>query len=280
MEEIFTYDVMPYPSKFFLQTHPDRLAALGIFFGMNPPKVETCRVLELGCGNGCNLIAHAYNMPEAKFVGVDLAENHIADAKRGAAELNLQNVEFEQMDVMEMSVENFGKFDYIIAHGLFSWVPDFVREKVLALYREMLTENGIGYISYNAYPGAHSRDMVRRIMRFYTQNYDEPMEKVGKAISLLSFLNEYSVEKDSYRAILQSELKRHFEHEAADIFHDDLADCYNPFYFYEFAELLEAKRSAIFSRSRTSRDVNSEFCTRSARIYRNFQHRHRTRTIQ
>ena len=238
MEEIFSYDVMPYPSKFFLQTHPDRLATLATLFGMNPANVENCRVLELGCGNGSNLISHAFNLPNAKFVGVDLAENHITDAKKSAEELNLSNLEFHQMDVMEMSVADFGKFDYIIAHGLFSWVPEFVQKKTLALCREMLNENGVGYISYNAFPGAHHRQMVQKMLRFHAKNVDEPMEKVGKSISFLAFLSENSTEKEIFTPILQSELKRHFEHDAADIFHDDLSDLNTAFYFHEFAEML------------------------------------------
>ncbi len=239
MEEIFSYDVMPYPSKFFLQTHPDRLATLATLFGMNPARVETCRVLELGCGNGSNLISHAFNLPSAQFVGVDLAENHITDAKRSAEELNLSNTEFYQMDVMEMSAEKFGKFDYVIAHGLFSWVPDFVREKTLALYREFLNEAGVGYISYNAFPGAHHRQMVQKMMRFHARHLDEPVEKVGKSISFLAFLSENATEKEIFTPILKSELKRHFEHDAADIFHDDLSDLNVAFYFHEFAELLK-----------------------------------------
>ncbi len=239
MEEIFSYDVMPYPSKFFLQTNPDRLATQATFFGMNPANIQTCRVLELGCGNGSNLISHAFNLPNAKFVGVDLAENHITDAKKSAEALNLSNLEFYQMDVMEMSVANFGKFDYIIAHGLFSWVPKFVQEKTLALCREMLNENGVGYISYNAFPGAHHRQMVQKMLRFHTKNVNEPMEKVGKSISFLAFLAENSTEKEIFTPILQSELKRHFEHDAADIFHDDLSDLNVAFYFHEFAELLK-----------------------------------------
>ncbi|HEY0462036.1 MAG TPA: class I SAM-dependent methyltransferase, partial [Pyrinomonadaceae bacterium] len=239
MKEIFSYDVMPYPSKFFLQTHPDRLAGLATLFGMMPARVEACRVLELGCGNGSNLISHAFNLPDAAFVGVDLAENHITEAKRAALELNLQNVEFYQMDVMEMSSQQFGKFDYVIAHGLFSWVPDFVRDKVLALYREFLTESGVGYVSYNAFPGAHHRQMVQKMMRFHAQHFDEPLEKVGKAVSFLAFLGENTTEKEIFAPILQSELKRHFEHDAADIFHDDLSDINQAFYFHEFAALLE-----------------------------------------
>jgi SAM-dependent methyltransferase len=239
MKEVFSYEAMPYPSKFFLQTHPDRLATLATFFGLEPPAVETCRVLELGCGNGSNLISHASNLPNARFVGVDLAENHIADAKRAAAELKLENVEFHRLDVMEMEASEFGRFDYVIAHGLFSWVPDFVREKVLALYRDFLAETGVGYISYNAFPGSHQRQMVQQIMRYHAHHFAEPLEKVGKSVAFLAFLSENATEKETYAPFLKSELKRHFEHDAADIFHDDLSDFNQPFYFHEFAALLE-----------------------------------------
>lgn len=239
MEEIFSYETMPYPSKFFLQTHPDRLAVTATLFGMNPPEIENCRVLELGCGNGSNLIAHGFNLPDAEFVGVDLAEVHIDEGKKIVEKLNLENVKLVQMDVTKMSVEEFGKFDYIIAHGLFSWIPEFVRDKVLQLCREMLTENGVGYISYNAYPGAHLREMVRNMMRFHTEVISEPVEKVGSAISFLSFLTENNAGNKNYKSVLESELERHFRHETSDIFHDDLADIYRPFYFHEFACLLK-----------------------------------------
>src|SRR5689334_20541432 len=133
--EQFSYDALPYPSKFFLQTHPDRLAAAGILYGLQPADPQQCRVLELGCGNGSNLIAQAFLSPQAKFVGVDLAQTHIEIAKDSAKKLDLTNVEFRQMDLMDMSVDEFGQFDYITAHGLFAWVPDFVRDRVLSIFQ-------------------------------------------------------------------------------------------------------------------------------------------------
>ena len=238
MKKTFSYETMPYPSKFFPQTHPDRLAVMATLFGMTPPEIENCRVLELGCGDGSNLVAQAFNLPSAEFVGVDLAENHIADGKKFIDELNLENIELFQADVTEMSPDKFGKFDYIIAHGLFSWIPEFVRRKVLSLCREMLTENGVGYISYNAFPGAHLREMVREMMQFHTSGVSEPLEKVGDAISFLSLLTEHAAGEKSYKTVLESELERHFKHDTADVFHDDLAEVYRPFYFHEFAALL------------------------------------------
>ena len=222
-----------------MQTHPEHLATLGVFFGMNPPPVENCRVLELGCGDGNSLLAHAFNLPDAHFVGVDLAENHIQKAKKSVEELNFNNIEFHQTDVMKISREDFGKFDYITAHGLFSWVPEFVREKILSLYREMLAPNGVGYISFNAFPGAHQRQMVGNIMRYFTRKISEPLEKVEKSVAFLDFLTENSGEAEVYQAVLKKESERFSKLNASEIFHDDLAEINQPFYFYEFAALLE-----------------------------------------
>jgi SAM-dependent methyltransferase len=239
MPENFSYDEVPYPSKFFVQTHPDRLAAAGLLYGMQPSPVESCRVLELGCGNGSNLISHAYGLPSSRFVGVDLSQIHIDQANSAVKELELSNIEFRKMDVMEMSVEDFGRFDYITAHGLFSWIPGFVREKVLSLFNELLEPNGIGYISYNAYPGAYAREMVRSLMRFHTYGIDDPEAKVEKAISLLELLAKNATEPEVYQRILNFEFRRHQQHDTGDIFHDDLGEDYRPFYFYEIASLLK-----------------------------------------
>ena len=224
-----------------MQTHPEHLATLGVFFGMKPPPLENCRVLELGCGDGNSLLAHAFNLPDAHFVGVDLAENHIRKAKKSVGELNLKNIEFHQTDVMKMTVEDFGKFDYITAHGLFSWVPEIVREKILLLYQEMLTPNGIGYISFNAFPGAHQRQMVGNIIRYFTKEISEPSEKVEKSVAFLDFLTEHSDEAKVYQTVLKKESERFSKLKASEIFHDDLAEINQPFYFYEFAELLEKR---------------------------------------
>jgi methyltransferase-like protein/2-polyprenyl-3-methyl-5-hydroxy-6-metoxy-1,4-benzoquinol methylase len=240
MEIAKSYDSMPYPSKFFVQTHPDRLATLANLFGVNAKTPEKCRLLELGCGNGSNLISHAYNLQDARFVGVDISGKHIEQAEEWANSLNLTNIEFHEIDVVEMNTETFGKFDYITAHGLISWIPDFVRQRVFELFTELLEPNGIGYISYNTYPGAHRRDMVRRMMRFHTADTDDPVKKVQKAISFLSFLTENAAGDEIYKPTLESELHRHFQHETGDIYHDDLAEFYHPYYFQEFAEVLEA----------------------------------------
>lgn len=239
MNEEFSYDRLVYPKKLFMQTHPEHLATLAVFFGLNPPPIENCRVLELGCGDGNSLLAHAFDLPDAHFVGVDLAENHIEKAKKSAQELNLKNIEFHRLDIMKMSSADFGNFDYITAHGLFSWIPEMVREKISSLCREMLAPNGVGYISFNALPGARQRQMVGDITRYFTRTISEPTEKVKRSIAFLDFLAENAGNAEVYQAVLKTELERFLKLDASEIFHDDLAEINQPFYFYEFAELLE-----------------------------------------
>jgi methyltransferase-like protein len=184
------------------------------------------------------LIAQAYLHRGSSFVGVDLSQRHIDDAKSGVSTLGLANCEFRQMDVMEMSAADFGKFDYITAHGLFSWIPDMARVKVLELYRALLSENGVGYISYSVYPGAHQREMVQRAMRYGSGGISDPTEKVEKAAGFLKFLVENTTDRGIYKAALSHELNRHASHQGSDIYHDDLSELNQAFYFHEFADLL------------------------------------------
>ena len=120
------YDVIAYPSHPCPQTHPDNLATLATLFGMRPAPVENCRVLELGCGEGGNLLPMAFALRQSMFVGIDLAASAIGKAREETRALALTNVDFHCADLMEWTPPD-GPFDYVIAHGFFSWVPDSVR---------------------------------------------------------------------------------------------------------------------------------------------------------
>ena len=127
-----TYDELPYESHAFPQTHPDRLSVIARLFGMQPAPLEGCRVLELGCGNGANIIAMAALMPDATFLGVDLSPRQIEVGQARIAELGLTNVELRAADLLEIE-NDLPVFDFIIAHGLYSWVPPNVQQAVLRI---------------------------------------------------------------------------------------------------------------------------------------------------
>ena len=146
------YDVVTYAGHSYPQTHPDRLATIATLYGLTPPPVATCRVLELGCGDGANLLPVALALPQSTCVGIDLSGEAVARGQRLAEQVGLGNVSLRQMDVMELP-DDFGPFDYVIAHGLYSWVPPAVRERVLEICRSRLSPGGIAFVSYNALPG-------------------------------------------------------------------------------------------------------------------------------
>lgn len=228
-----SYDVVAYPSYSHPQTRPDRLAVIGSLFGLDPKPVDGCRVLELACGDGGNLIPMASALPGSEFLGVDLAAQAIARGQQMIHEVGLANIRLMQADLLEFKTTN-GKFDYIIAHGVYSWVPVNVRERLLALCREVLEPQGIAFVSYNAFPGSHLRNMVREMMLFHVRSFESPPEKMQQAQALLKFLTGGQAGRDEYRVWMKAELENILGHEAGHIYHDELAEVNQPFYFTEF----------------------------------------------
>jgi SAM-dependent methyltransferase len=223
------YDVIRYPGHALPQTHPDRLAALAILFGLDAVPPAGCRLLEIGCGDGGNLLPMALALPGASFVGFDTSARAIARARELARELGLANARFEEVGIEEFGAPA-GSFDYAIAHGVFSWVPEPARERLLALCAHVLSERGIAYVSYNALPGARVRQTLRELLALELDGIDDPAERIAGARRLLALLGG-----DNERATMlgaeAAEMRRHSD---AMLFHDALADVNQPYLFSEF----------------------------------------------
>lgn len=228
-----TYDTVLYPGYAMEQAHPDRLATLATLFGMTPADVSHCRVLELGCGDGLHLISIALGLPETACVGIDLAATGLSQGQSVIRELGLKNVTLRQLNLMNIG-RDFGQFDFIIAHGIYSWVPPEVRDKLLVICQENLAANGVAYVSYNAYPGSHLRDMVREMMRYHVGEFTDPTQRVEQARGLIKFLAEAGTESSLYQMILQKELERITTFRDSSLYHDDLAEHNTPVYFSQF----------------------------------------------
>lgn len=233
-----SYDKVLYPCDARPAAHPNRLATLATLFGIEPPDIAHCRMLEIGCGDGTHSLSVAHSLPEAQCVAIDLADVALELGRQTAAAVGLDNVELVQKDLMDIGPE-FGRFDYIVAHGVFSWVPEPVRQRLLDVCRQNLSPNGVAYISYNAYPGGHFRDMTREMMRFHVSHMEDPQQQIEQARALLAFIADSSDQPDLYRGIVRTELKRISEYADGSLFHDDLAEFNTPFYFYRFMEQAE-----------------------------------------
>jgi SAM-dependent methyltransferase len=188
MPTLESYDQVPYESFALPETHPDALAALGRLLGVPAAEPERCRVLELGAAAGGNLIPMAWALPESEFVGVELGARQ---ARRGQAmieRLGLANVRLLHQDILEVD-DAQAPFDYILVHGVYSWVPEPVRERILHLCGRLLAPHGIAYLSYNVLPGWHQRAMLREMLLHHSRDARSPAERLAQARELLGLLD-------------------------------------------------------------------------------------------
>jgi SAM-dependent methyltransferase len=236
------YDQVRYPGQPFQQSHPDRLATVASLYGMRPAPVPRCRVLELGCGSGHNLIPIAYQWPESELLGLDLSRRAIEEGRGEIAALGLTNIELRRLDIAEVTAE-LGRFDYIIAHGVYSWVPPAVRATILDIFKANLAPHGVAYVSYNCYPGAFTNDLARRMMLFHVRDCADPVERVRESRALLAFLAEASAENQIHGLILRAQHERIRDKSDVLLFHDDLDAGATPFFLYEIVE--EAARHGL-----------------------------------
>jgi len=233
------YDRVPYPTATYTQTHVRRLAAIARLFGVNAPDIRSCRVLEIGCGEGANLVGMAVDLPESQFVGVDLSQTAIARATELARHAGVENVTFRQVDIAEL-VGRPGECDYVIAHGVFSWVPKEVQDKILDLCERVLAPTGIAYISYNTYPGWHVREMMAEMMRFHTQGVEDPEAAVTEGLGLVQAVGRALGDDNPYAKAILSEMERIVRRNKVVTFHDDLSPDMKPLLFGDFIKRAKA----------------------------------------
>ncbi len=240
-----SYNEVPYEGGLVERTHPQHLAVLGTLFGMQPTDVRHCRVLEIGCAIGANLLPMAYSLPESEFVGIDPSSRQIEMGHRMMDEYGVKNLKLIVADVRDL--ESWTEtFDYIICHGVLTWVPPEVQEAIFAACRKLLAPQGIAYISYNALPGFHLRAGIGEMMRYHARNFGTPGERTDQATALLDFLVQSTAsfksdnQLDTYHRVLKRESEILHATPSYYLLHEHLVDEPSAFYLHEFLEFASA----------------------------------------
>ena len=238
------YKELGYKSYPFPFTTPAYLEAYGTLVGLKPPIAKTARVLELGATYGGNIISQAVHNPEATFVGIELSQDQVEKGNKIISDAKLDNVSLLQGDILNFD-ETLGTFDYIIAHGFYSWISDEMKDKLLDIISNHLADNGIAYVSYNTYPGWHTMEEVRQLMLFANRDHDEltHKEKVlrGKTVGSLvgSQILNYDNLKERNSKFLGA-LRSVMQKDDYYVGHDHLEPHNDPCYFYQFNDHLKA----------------------------------------
>lgn len=238
-----SYVDIPYPSVPIRYTHPEILAVIGALHGLAPAPVDSCRVLEIGSGDGGNLIPMACSIPGGRFVGIEPSGPAVDRARALADAVGAGNVRFVHAGV-EDAADDLGPFDYIVAHGVFSWVDAAVQERLFERSRRLLAPDGLAYVSYNTYPGWHARGMIREMMLYRIRHETRPRARVSLA---REFLDQLSATVDAtdkvglsatdmaaFGSLLRHERMFLSEYPDAYFYHEHLERVNLPLYFHEF----------------------------------------------
>ena len=238
------YKELGYKSYPFPFTTPAYLEAYGILVGLKPPTAKTARVLELGATYGGNIISQAAHNPEATFIGIELSQDQVEKGNKIIGDAKLDNVSLVQGDILNFD-ESMGTFDYIIAHGFYSWISDEMKDKLLNIISNHLADNGIAYVSYNTYPGWHTMEEVRQLMLFANRGHDESThkEKVlrGKTVGSLvgaQILNYDNLKERNSKFL--GALRSVMQKDDYYVGHDHLEPHNDPCYLYQFNDHLKA----------------------------------------
>jgi hypothetical protein len=227
-EQVDSYRRNPYPSFIHPLTHPDRIATVARLSGMTTPNVRTARVLEVGTGDGLNLLSIAATLPDAECVGFDIEPEGIGRGRERLAAAGLGNARLEVADLMAGAVGIEGQFDYIIAHGVFAWVPEPVALALLALIADRLSPTGVAFVSFNALPGSFPNMALRDPMLRAAGDATEPEERLQRAGALLQTMAEPRNTDGPIQKALRGMARDRLNSDMRVMLHDELSATWNP----------------------------------------------------
>jgi SAM-dependent methyltransferase len=223
------------PSLPVPQSQPEYLFAIAQLRGMQPRAAGQARVLEVGCGDGGNLIPTAERHPQGAFLGIDDSSRQIEAASETAAAVGLSNVEFRRLGMLEFP-DDAGQFDYIIAPGVYSWIDAAARDKLLAVCRKHLAPQGVAYVDYHVLPGWQVHDLLRSMMRYEGRGAETPAQRLAAARVLLEFLKaSLPADAGGYAALVRPAVESLLKEDDAFLLRNYLQDESQAVYFGEFA---------------------------------------------
>jgi SAM-dependent methyltransferase len=224
-----SYDEVPYPTAVFPQATPDRLATIARLHGLSSPDIANARILEIGGGDALNLLAVAAAYPGVTALSFDLAGTAVERGRRWAELAGIGNVAIEQMDLLDAAAGAIkGEYDYIVAHGVYAWVPEPVRAALLRLIGRVLAPNGVAFISYNALPGGHMRRAMREMLLLHLDGVEGPAERLAEARAFLGTFAEDDSVDEPIVGVMRRLARAMLERDPAVLHHDELGPVYVP----------------------------------------------------
>jgi SAM-dependent methyltransferase len=250
-----SYDDTPYVSSAFMRLQPGRMAAAARWFGLDAPDARSARVLEIGCASGGHLIPLAAATPQSHFVGVDLSSVQIEQGQTRIERLGLANIELSARSLSDIAAAD-GEFDFIVCHGVYSWIPEPVRADLIRVISERLSPDGVAVVSFNVLPGWRLFQLARDSLLLHARLQDDPARRAEQAQDLFARMARESVEGRTYGRFWREEALRMAAGGDAYIAHEIFEDSNSPVTYSDFCAALDQRGLAYLGESVVS--ANSE----------------------
>ena len=236
MREWDHYARLPYQGRAHKSAHVDRIATVAALFGLPAAPIGDARVLELGCADGTNLLNMAAYLPGSEFVGIDAFDGHITDGKVAIQALGLHNITLHCRDIRDPHPD-LGQFDYIVAHGVYSWVNAETRAALMEQIRTHLRPDGFALVSYNTEPGWSMYRPIRALMLWHTRALSRAAEEVGQSRAIVKLIREAMPSAEMPRARFLDTVLAELDAASDDyIYHEYLEPENHPVWFHQFAQ--------------------------------------------
>ncbi len=233
---------VPYLRTFMAELGPSRLRLVAALNGFPCPPAEEFEYCDLGAGQGDTTATLAAAYPRARFMGIDINREHVEAARELARGGGLENATFLELDFADAGQEDLPRFDYIVAHGVASWIGPETRAALFSLVSDRLKPGGLFYVGYNALPGWAAVEPLRRILADRAAAVQgDSLERARQALQLASQLAgagaAYFTGNPSAREMLDVMQKTGLPY----VVYEYLQPHWTPMYFADLARELAAR---------------------------------------
>ncbi|MFC6640148.1 methyltransferase domain-containing protein [Sulfitobacter sp. JBTF-M27] len=244
---------IPYTYGYYRELSPNWLDYVATVQSIRAPS-DNARYLELGCGFGFGLALMAALSPEHEFLGVDINPVHIAHGRKLVADAGLTNIRFEEADFIDLARDwpaDWGTFNYVSAHGLFTWLSEPVRNAMIQTMKHSAAPGALVYLSYNTLPGCNTTLPLQHLLRLWqkfdrTQSYKAISDGISRMGALISANSKMTEALPEIRELLEHIAKQNRSYLA----HEYLHDSWHPVWFDQLINEVSAAKLSYVSSAR------------------------------
>ncbi|MBT3914802.1 MAG: methyltransferase domain-containing protein [Rhodospirillaceae bacterium] len=227
----------PYTWGYYGELSPIFLNYVSALNGHHPvPLEDSFSYCDLGCGFGVTTNGLAQLFPQGQFTGIDFNEDQITTATELAKDCGSTNVEFMALDINHVTDAELPQYDFIVLHGLFSWVDPGTRDNIRKFVADHLKADGLVYVSYNCMPGWAALAPLRDVVLTHTAGMTtDNLIKTQAGLDYLDFMATnnaaFFVDNPPAREFLEEIKSKDIEY----VTHELFVDSSKAYYFHQVA---------------------------------------------